>query len=532
MSELLRHAVREPPRKISPIWLVPIVAGLIGAWMLWHNYTTRGVLITIRMETAEGIEPGKTFVRAREVVVGRVVDAELSDGFDYTLVRVRMNPGTQRMLKIDTRFWVVRPRIGAEGISGLNTVLSGSYIQLQPGKAEQSVNEFIALEKPPLAPPGAQGLRIVVTGDRATAASVGDPVEFQGYNVGQVETAEFDVASRQLVCQLFIRAPFDRLVTSNTRFWSGSGLQLRLDASGFSVGVSSFESLLGGGISFGVPEGLAPGEAVDRGARFRLYADEEEARQGTFKRVLQYILLIDGSVRGLAKGAPVEYRGVRVGTVVEVPYDFNHETALSMVRAPIPVLIHIEPQRMGGLDAVINEEAWQQDFDQLIGRGLRASLSAANLLTGSLLVDLDYYDDVPEYQLATYQDLVIIPTVAGGFAELEQQLASLLDKLNQLPLEPVLSHAGGTLQELQRLAANMNSLLGSPETQAMPAQLNQSLAGIAPDSDLYQDLGQTLRQLDTLLRDLQPLVRTLDEKPNALIFNRKDSRDPIPRAAE
>lgn len=545
MNPTPHRALREQPGRISPIWLVPIVAGLIGLWMAWHSYVTRGPEITIRMETAEGIEPGKTAVKAREVAVGKVVDVQLSDGFDYTLVTVRMNPGSQRMLRTDTRFWVVRPRIGREGISGLNTVLSGSYIRLQPGTAEDAADEFIALEKPPSAPPGAKGLRITLVGQRATAASAGDPVEFQGYNVGQVESAEFDVESRQLICRLFIHAPFDRLVTSNTRFWSGSGVQVRLDASGISVGLSSLESLVGGGISFGVPEGLRQGGPVAADTRFTLYADAEAARQGTFNRVLSYVLLIDDTVRGLSQGAPVEYRGVRVGTVAEVPYGFNRDAAVSMARAAIPVLIHIEPQRLDGQGARIDESAWRARFQDLFADGLRASLSAGNLLTGALLVDLDFHPDAPPVAQSEFNGQAVFPTASGGFAQLEQKLSRLLDKLNGLQIEPVLarldsglSSAQGVLQNLQTVTSGLDQLLNNPATQQVPgelqgslSELRNSLQGVGPDGALYQDLGQTLRQLDGLLRDLQPLVRTLDEKPNALIFDRGAAPDPQPRAA-
>lgn len=545
MNQPLR-AVREQPGGISPIWLVPIVAGLIGLWMGWHTWATRGDLVQIQMQTAEGIEPGKTLVKTRDVSVGKVVDVQLSDELDYTIVSVRMNPATQRMLRTDTRFWVVRPRIGREGISGLGTVLSGAYIRLQPGHAKDTTDEFTALEKPPSAPPGARGLRLTLIGDQATALSAGDAVEFQGFNVGQVESAEFDVASRKLVSRLFIRAPFDRLVTSNTRFWSTSGLHVRLDASGVSVGMSSLEALLGGGVSFGVPRGLNRGDAVEADTQFTLYADADAARQGTFDRFLAYVLLIDDSVRGLNAGAPVEYRGVRVGTVAQVPYRFTTDAAISMAQAPIPVLIHIEPQRLEGQNSKIDDSAWRARFAELFGSGLRASLSSANLLTGALLVDLDFYPDAVATTHRSFHDVEVFPSTAGGFAQLEQKLARLLDKLNGLEVEPVLARmdsglgrAEQVLTQLQSVTTNLDKLLADPATQDMPSQLQgtlgelrSSLQGVGPDSGLYRNLGQTLQRLDQLMRDLQPLLRTLDEKPNALIFDRGQHADPQPRAPD
>lgn len=539
MSNAPTRAIPKPPGKVSPIWLVPIVAALVGLWMVWHNISTRGPTITIRMDTAEGIEPLQTLVKSREVAVGKVVDVSLSEEFDHTEVTVRMNPGTQRLLRVDTRFWVVRPRIGREGISGLSTVLSGSYIQLQPGFDETPEREFVALEKPPSALPGTRGIRLTLIGDQVTAISTGDAVDFQGFNVGQVESADFDVDKRQLISRLFIRAPFDRLVTRNTRFWQSSGVQVRLGANGVSVGMGSLESLIGGGVSFGVPEGLSRGEPAQPGQRFTLYSDEEAAREGTFDRVLQYVLLSEDSVRGLRAGAPVEYRGVRVGTVAEVPYKFTGQTALDVAHPTIPILIHIEPQRLDGQSASIDDVSWRARIANLFDNGLRASLSSGNLLTGALLVDLDFVEDVPAFERQAFDGIEVFPSANGGLGQLQDKLASLLDKLNDLEIEPVMSRLESGLAEASKMLASLDALLADPATRQVPKELKQTmqelrqtLDGVSPDGLLYQDLSRTMRRLDRLMNDLAPLMRTLNEQPNALIFDRDEVSDPTPPAAK
>ncbi len=541
------QALREKARRMSPIWFVPMVAAAIGLWMAWHSYATRGTLITISMDTAEGIEAGKTLVKARNVAVGRVEKVQLSDAFDHIIVTARMAPGTQRLLRADTQFWVVKPRIGRAGISGLGTVLSGAFIRVQPGQSDSHADEFVALEQPPATPPDAQGLRIALSSEQADAASAGDPVSFQGYDVGRVESAEFDITTRQLRYRLFIRPPFDRLVTSNTRFWSRSGLSVTLNSEGLSVDVSSLEGLFGGGIAFGVPAGLSQGEPVAENSHFVLYADEEAARQGSFDRHLSFILMIEDTVRGLSQGAPVEFRGVRVGTVAEVPYQFRQASLETLVRAAIPVLIHIEPQRLGTFGGAADDATWRARFDDLIEDGLRASLKAGNLLTGALFVDLNFYPDAASARPGTPVDgLVEFPTVASGLTQLEHKLGRTLDKLNALPIEPVLDQlegrlddAAGLLEKLDAVTGRLDQLLSSPQTQGLPAallhsleEMRMTLGGFQPGGSAYQDLGSTLRRIDRMLQDLQPLLRTLDQQPNALIFNGESAPDPKPRARQ
>jgi len=525
MSSTPTRAVREEPRQISPIWLVPLVAAAIGLWMVWHGYATRGAQITITMETAEGVEAGKTLIKARDVAVGKVESVSLSEDLDHIIVSARINPDAQQLLRQDTQFWVVKPRIGREGISGLTTFMSGAYIQVQPGSESEPRFEFIALETPPSTFQATSGLRLQLTGERVQAAKAGDPVDYQGYSVGRVESAEFDVTTRKQHYRIYIQAPYASLVTTTTRFWTSSGIKLSLGAQGVTVDSGSAEALLGGGIAFDNPEGLGPGEAVDANAEFVLYPDRDAARQGRFDRHIAFVLMVDGNVRGLSPGAPVEYRGVRVGTVAEVPYRYTQQATNALANPAIPVLIHIEPQRLDALTVPADDALWRQRFSELIGQGLRASLGSGNLLTGALLVNLDFYPDSAATEPARYQGIDVFPSVQGGLGELQQQLSQLLTKLNDLPIE-------GLLTEFQALAHNLSLLLQDPGTRAVPAALQQSLNDLSQALNGLSANAPAYKELNKLMRDLQPLIRTLDEQPNALIFNRSERADPEPRAPQ
>lgn len=287
------------------------------------------------------------------------------------------------------------------------------------------------------------------------------------------------------------------------------------------------------------------GRPVEANASFSLYTDEDSAREGTFNRYLEYVLLVEDTVRGLSKGAPVEFRGVRLGTVAAVPWNFTAPQPDSRAQFSIPVLIRIEPQRLGIENEDIDLEMWEERFQRMFGMGLRASLKNGNLLTGALFVDLNFQRDLADQYLAeSFSERTVFPTVAGGFAQIQAQVTNLLDKLNGLEVEPLLAGLDRNLQasesvlnEVREVSAAMNQLLNDPDTQALGGNLNatldelrSTLQGVSPSSPAYQELTTAIQRLDRLMRDLQPLTRTLNENPRALLFDNLDTQDPIPRA--
>jgi len=550
MPDSMQRAKRVSQSRLSPIWIVPLLAVLIGAWMVWDNISSRGPLITLNMDNAEGIEAGKTLIKTRNVQVGQVEAVRLSDDLSHTVVTARMSNDAARMLNSETRFWVVKPRIGREGISGLNTVLSGAYIQLAPGKSDEAQDSFAVLEQPPVAPPDAPGLRINLVSQVGNSLSAGDPVTYQGYTVGRVESTDFDPDKREMRHRLFIQAPYDSLVTDTTRFWSSSGIDVQLDSEGVNVNLDSFETLISGGVTFGMPEDIARGSPAKQDATYTLYNNEESAREGTYDQYIEYVLLVDDTVRGLSRGAPVEYRGVRVGTVVSVPWHFTAPQPDSLTQFAIPVLIRIEPQRLESneeISANIDDQEWRNRFETMFKEyGLRATLKAGNLLTGALFVDLNFNDEVPPYEPMRFDDRPVFPTVSGGFAQIEQKISNLLDKLNELQVEPILDRLNETMQtsqqtleQVRQIAESVNAVVSDPATQQLPGSLNDTLQelqstlnGFSTGSSGYRQLNDTLKQLEALMRDLQPVAKTLSEKPNALIFDREVQTDPVPRAPQ
>lgn len=540
----LHKATTLKASRLSPIWIIPVVAALIGAWLVVDSYLHTGPLVTLTISNAEGIEAGKTRIKTRNVDIGRVEEVKLSEDLSHALIMARINHDAEEVLVEDTRFWVVKPRISREGISGFGTVLSGAYIQLHPGESKQPQREFEVLEQPPVALDGEEGLRIRLVSQLGNSLRVGDPVTYQGYSVGRVETTEFMEDTQKVHHQLFIQKPYDTLINSSTRFWSAKGINLELGASGFKLDVASLEALISGGVTFGVMEEL-PATPIEPDKIFKLFANEESARQGMFSDSIEFVLLVEDTVRGLTKGAPVEFRGIRVGTVKEVPWRFTSPERRIRDNFAIPVLISIEPQRLDGQEK-IDLEAWHERLQNIVSNGLHATLKSANLLTGALFVDLNFKrDSAEDYVAEKFEDRLVIPTTPTGLAQIELKVSSLLDKLNAMQVEPILDgmdenmqQSESLLREVRELTASIKEMLNNPEIQQVPANINQTLSelrkaieGLSPESQTYQELNKTLQSLDTLLRDLQPLARTLGEQPNALIFNPPAEDDPQPPAA-
>lgn len=536
-----------PQARFSPIWIVPLVAILIGAWLVYDNYRSRGPQITLIMDSAEGIEAGSTLIKTRNVEVGRVERVHLSDDLSRAVITARMSPDSDAMLVEDSRFWVVKPRIGREGISGLGTVLSGAYIQLEPGRGKNEAREFRVSDQPPVSPAGAEGLRVDLVSQLGNSLSVGDPVSYQGLTVGRVEEARFDAETQRMHHRVFIETPYHDLVTDSTRFWSASGFDLQLDTEGFRVNIGSLETLLGGGVTFGAPDDLPRGMAVEADTTFTLYPDEESARQGAFNHYLEYVLLVEDTVRGLSRGAPVEFRGVRIGTVAAVPWNFTAPQPDSRSNFAIPVLIRIEPQRLGIDGQELDIEAWRRRLERLFGLGLKASLKSGSLLTGALFVDLNFHrDQAGDPVEETFAERRVFPTTSSGFAQIEAQVTALLDKLNGLEVEPLLegldrnlASSEAMLKEVRELSTSVRTLVDDPGTRALPGNLNRTLeelrttlAGVSPTSAAYGDFTRTLQQLERMLRDLQPTARTLRDNPRALLFDSLDGEDPLPRAPQ
>jgi paraquat-inducible protein B len=528
-------------KAFNPIWLIPILAVVLGVWMVVHSWMTEGPEIQIAFDTAEGLTAGKTKIKYRNVVMGLVQEVILTDDFEGVIAKVKLERQALPLLRDDTRFWVVTARISLGNISGLDTLLSGAYIKLSPGDGKVGRRKFTGLEEPPLTPQDAPGLRLELYGDHAGSVSTGDSVVYKGYKVGRVESMTFDPDRRQVKYVIFIDAPFHELIDSSVRFYNISGISVSAGADGLQVSTGSMDTVLLGGVTFGTPPGMPKGEPVERNAEFVLYRSQEAAHDNPYRYGLYFVVRFSQSLKGLLPGAPVEYRGIPIGRVERLMIKEMVEEGVKSGRPgtgePIPVLIYVEPARLELPDLESSVIAMRDTIAIGVANGMRATLETGNLLTGAKYIGIDYFKGEDEVSMGEWDEYTEIPTIGGGFDQIMVQVTALLGKFNALPLDETVASANSAIAELDKTLASLRVILEEKSTQELPGELNATLAelravldGLSPDSAFYQNLNATLQQLNRTLGNVESLTRTLSGQPNAVIMPSRLPEDPIPEA--
>ncbi len=516
------------------IWLIPIVAAAIGGWIVLHAILARGPTITITFKNAEGLEAGKTKIKYKDVDIGDVRKISLSKDRTEVVVTAQLTRNADSFLVADTRFWVVRPRIGAGGISGLSTLLSGAYIGVDVGKAQEDRDEFVGLDKPPSIVTGQPGRQFSLHTPQVGSLAIGSPVYYRRLEAGQVLGIDLDQGGKGVTVTIFVNAPFDQFVAANALFWQASGVELKMDADGIAVHAESLTSIVTGGIGFQAPPDLPPAAAAAANASFRLFASRDRALQHPDTEVRRVLMYFKESVRGLAPGAPVDFRGIVIGEVRAVSLEYDARTRIYR----FPVEVNLYPERLrtryrsGAPRAPADNDAGRDVLTRLVENGLRAQLKTGNLVTGMLYVALDFFPDAPRAAIDWTQQPIVIASVPGTLEELQASFTSIARKLDKLPLDAVagdLRRALGSLttalKSTDRLVAQLDTSV-APEAKATLAQVRKAAAGadqvLAADAPLQQDLRETLTEIRRAAEALRSLTDYLDRHPEALIRGKKE----------
>ncbi|MBW1777496.1 MAG: MCE family protein [Deltaproteobacteria bacterium] len=503
IDTLPEAVVKEGKIPISIVWIVPLVALVIGGWLVYRTWSEKGPVITISFKTAQGLEAGKTHIKYKDVTVGRVEKIELSPDLSKVLVRAQLTKGTETLLTQGTRFWVVRARLSAGEISGLGTLFSGAYIGMDPGPAGKAERHFTGLEVPPVVTTDLPGAHFTLRADRLGSLDVGSPVYYRQIKVGQVVGYHLEESGKAVIVNIFISAPHHRLVDTNTRFWNAGGLDVALDVSGVQVKTESIMALLLGGIAFETSANLEPGKPVEAGHRFTLYTSRKEIYEKTYAHKFNWLLYFDGSVRGLFPGAPVEFRGIRVGKVLDVNLELDPENGICR----IPVLIETTPERFWPAHTEFDASKQKAFMGALVEKGLRARLKTGSLITGKRLVELDLFPEAGMAAIDWSGRYPVLPTLPGPTEEILDSLGRLLVKLERIPIEDISRELKGTLQGANRLvnaAALHESVVAFRETleeiQALAGRLN-SIAVPEFSAGMGQ-LTKAFKRLDSLVQNL------------------------------
>ena len=534
-------------RRLSVLWLVPLVALAVGATLLGRHLLRTGPQIEIELRTAEGLEPGRTEVRFREVVVGRVTQIVLTKDRQRVLAYATLDRSVSELAVEDSRFWVVRPRVGTAGVSGLNTLLSGAYIAADAGGSDERRTHFVALESEPVPLRGEPGRSFVLSADDLGSLEVGSPVYYRRARVGRVVGYSLDPTRDRLDVRVFIESPNEPLVTGNSRFWNASGVDVSVDANGLSVNAQSIASVVAGGIAFASPPAGVTTQAAQENQRFVLFDSEHKALAPPDGEPVRLRMLFDRSVRGLAVGAPVDLLGLELGTVrqIALPYDARSG------RFAVEVTVEVFPMRLAGFASDAGPEIVPDKrlLKRLVDTGLRAQLRTGNLLTGQLYVALDF---VPKASSATIDiDTAVptMPTVPGTLSDLQQQLADIVERIGKVPFDRIAGQLQDTLAgadlATKSLTRTLDSARGaieqlSPEASAALGDVRRTLAAAQssleglernvsrPGAPLQRHANDALVELRRAAQSLRVLSEYLQRHPQALLRGRADEPAPPP----
>ena len=519
------------------VWAVPIAAAIIVVWLAIRSFTVRGPEITIELKSAEGLQARQSTIQHRGVTVGTVEELELAPDLSRVIVHARMTRAARQSLNENTKFYVVAPHVGVEGISGLSTIVSGSYIEMSPGRGSKSQSKFVGLDDAPAVDPGTPGKRFTMTTPDLGSLTRNSPISYRGVTVGEVEDYTINSDGSGLLLTAFIREPYDRLVHPETRFWNAGGVDVSVGAQGIRVRANSWQQLLSGGIAFDVPPGTTLSSPSASGAKFELYDNRRTAMRDPSGEELMYVADFSGNLRGIDEGTAVELEGVEIGSVREthLSYDEKRHTLSTLVT------IAIDPDRIDilNLPRPANStpgQAAQQWIEKLVSEGLRAQVTTANLLTGFKIVALDMVKGEPPARVKHVGQFVQLPTATSGdITDILQSLRGVLKNVDNATSGPELGHAikslDATLTHLDQLTTDVQpdvkSLIKSLRETSDAAQgALKSVNGLVGRSGAEgPDLSQLMQQLTEAARSVRGLADYLDRHPEALIRGRRGDKE-------
>lgn len=510
----IESAVIRKSRPISIIWLVPIVAALTGGFLAWKAITDQGPTVSIFFESAAGLAPDKTKIKYKDVEVGVVEEIRITDDLQRVEVTARLVKEAAGYLNENTRFWVVKAQVTAGSVSGLDTLLGGAYIEIDLSDEGARQRVFEGLSAPPVVSSDEAGSVYTLRSDEPGSLTVGAPVYYRSFQVGKVTSLELEEGSDSVSLQIFVEDPYDDRVKAETRFWNASGLDMVINAEGIRIDTPSVVSMLIGGIAFADPIGFSGATPVERETIFTLYANRDASSQPRYKRKSRFIAFFEQSVAGLEPGAPVEFRGIKLGRVVDLQLAYDPEGG----GVEIPVLLELEPDRIRAYSDSLEDQ--RSDLVSMVEAGLRARLATGNLITGALKIELDFVPDAPPATLTQSGEYAVIPTAPTPLNQITNSLTRTLAKLEEVPIEQIGVQLESLLAELNGVSEQINRDV-APSLVASLSRLEASLDSlegvIGPDAVIRGELEQILVDLGDTLNSTRLLSERLEQHPEELL---------------
>ena len=538
----------------SFVWILPIVAAVIGAYLAYTTLSQRGSEVVLTFKTADGLTAGQTKVKHKAVELGTVGSIRLAPDMSHVIVTVRMTSEADPYLTDQARFWVVRPRLSGSNISGLETLISGGYIEMDPGqKGGRGQHDFAGLENPPGVRSDEPGTTFTLQTGRIGSLGSGSPVFYRDIVVGEVLGYQLPEGNGDIAVRVFVKAPYDKWVRTATRFWNSSGVTLSFGGKGLHVELQSLQAILSGGVTFSTAEDGRSMPSAKQDASFELYPDETAADAAGFKQRIPYVLYFESSTAGLAGGSPVLIYGQQVGNVTDIRLELDPAKATARVR----VAIEVQPERLSAVGGDTADDALSVS-KRLVAHGMRAELETTSYVTGALAVSFNFLPNPPPAQLTLEGTDMVLPTLGGGVGSLVTSATQVLQSVNAIPfaqigtnantllatlsttlggpeLKQAVTAATSTLIDLQGLIKRTDAGL-SPLMRRLPeisTDLEQTLGranqlvgsvdtGYGSNSQFSRDLERLMSQFNDAARSIRLLTDFLDRHPEALIRGRSN----------
>ena len=484
-------------RRIPAIWIIPLLAIAIGAWLAWDTLSKEGPTLTVSFEAAGGLKAGESDVRFKDISIGTVSNLGFSKDRRRVIVTIATTSQADGLITSDADFWIVRPQLFAGSLRGLGTLISGPYIELRPGtSADTRKRDFVGLENPPVLETEEAGTTFLVKAERLGSISVGSPVFFRDLTVGEVLGWDLGTMASSATIHVFVRQPFDSYVRDSSRFWNASGISLKLSGGGVQLEMDSLRALLLGGVGFETPETRVDVKAPAAAKVFPLYANRDAAQEASYGRRIKAVAYFPGSLRGVVVGNDVTLRGLTIGHVtgVDVVYDRQKDAIVA------PVRFEVEPERLVGIGKRDFKEPIEAAND-LVRQGLRATLQSGNLITGQMIVALEFKPNAPPAEVTVENGEIVMPTASGGgFGGLEDAANQLLQKVDQIPFDEI--------------GQNLNQTLEGVNTIANGAELKAALVAMTAALQSTQDVmrrfdagaGPAIKRLPEIAANLEGLM--------------------------
>lgn len=545
-------------RRIPLVWIIPVLAALIAAWLAWDTYSKRGPTITILFDSGDGLQAGQSQLKFKDVTMGTVKSIAVTPDFAKVLVTVETTREAEPLLGEKTVFWIVKPQLFAGSVSGLDTLISGSYIGMMPSTEKgKRGTSFVGSPYPPILTTNVPGTTFTLDTRKLGSLSLGSPIFYRGIEVGTVLGWDLGEMARHVSIHALVRAPFDKYVHEDSQFWNASGVSFKLGPNGLDVQMELFRALLLGGISFETrPDTKAPVAAANR--QFPLYANHEAALSAGYGRKLDMMSNFSGSVAGLQAGADVTLHGLKIGEVIDVGLMYDPKAD----RIVAPVHYRIEGERIAGAAAAATAMGIPPGaiVSQMVQRGFRATLQAPSLISGQKIIALEQMTDAPPAEMGRDGNVLIIPSVeAGGFDSITRSASELLSKINRIDFVAIGSSLASmtkgldntvngpqlknSLASLEKTMADVQDIArkldvgGTPALARLPAiaaDLQDTLAkasrlvgsansAYGSDSKFNRELERLLPQLTETARSFRALADLLSRHPEALIKGRTDT---------